>query len=153
MLKLQKLHCISFFALCFFKAALLSANHNRDFFHVCYFNRNNSFSSFRVFFSDEENDEDQRGLYYLPAAPEIDDPEETWNPDVSTFLLIFFSYLIFFYTYRENRPCLHETCRIFIPMNIRTNRCVKTLVTCFVYTVSCNMFLVEPRLFCGRCRV
>ena len=58
---------------------------------MCYFNRNNSFSSFRVFFSDEENDEDQRGLYYLPAAPEIDDPEETWNPDVSTFLLIFFS--------------------------------------------------------------
>ncbi len=37
-----------------------------------------------VFFtiSDEENDEDQNGLYYLPAAPEVDDPEETVNPDV-----------------------------------------------------------------------
>ena len=32
--------------------------------------------------SDEENDEDQNGLYYLPAAPEVDDPEETVNPDV-----------------------------------------------------------------------
>ena len=32
--------------------------------------------------SDEENDEDQNGLYYLPAAPEVDDPEEAFNPDV-----------------------------------------------------------------------
>lgn len=34
-------------------------------------------------FSDEDNDEDENGLYYLPAAPEIDDPDETINPDVS----------------------------------------------------------------------
>lgn len=35
--------------------------------------------------SDEENDEDQNGLYYLPAAPEVDDPEEAYNPDVRNF--------------------------------------------------------------------
>ena len=37
-------------------------------------------------YSDEENDEDQNGLYYLPAAPEVDDPEETVNPDVRTLI-------------------------------------------------------------------
>lgn len=37
--------------------------------------------------SDEDNDEDQLGLYYLPAAPEIDDPEETWNPDAEKYEL------------------------------------------------------------------
>ncbi|CAB3982186.1 retinoblastoma-binding 5 isoform X3 [Paramuricea clavata] len=35
--------------------------------------------------SDEENDEDQNGLYYLPAAPEVDDPEEAFNPDVQKY--------------------------------------------------------------------
>ena len=35
--------------------------------------------------SDEDNDEDQNGLYYLPAAPEVDDPEEAYNPDVRIF--------------------------------------------------------------------
>ena len=37
--------------------------------------------------SDEENDEDQNGLYYLPAAPEVDDPEETVNPDAQNYEL------------------------------------------------------------------
>ncbi|XP_046854520.1 retinoblastoma-binding protein 5-like isoform X3 [Xenia sp. Carnegie-2017] len=36
-------------------------------------------------FSDEDNDEDENGLYYLPAAPEIDDPDETINPDSETY--------------------------------------------------------------------
>ncbi|XP_046854519.1 retinoblastoma-binding protein 5 homolog isoform X2 [Xenia sp. Carnegie-2017] len=35
--------------------------------------------------SDEDNDEDENGLYYLPAAPEIDDPDETINPDSETY--------------------------------------------------------------------
>ena len=33
--------------------------------------------------SDEENDEDMDSIYYLPVAPEIDDPEETgWTQEV-----------------------------------------------------------------------
>ena len=33
--------------------------------------------------SDEENDEDPDSIYYLPVAPEIDDPEETgWTQEV-----------------------------------------------------------------------
>lgn len=38
---------------------------------------------FCFFVSDEDNDEDQNGLYYLPAAPEVDDPEDSFTPDVS----------------------------------------------------------------------
>ena len=38
--------------------------------------------------SDEENDEDFESLYYLPAAPEIDDPEETgWGNEVTAAFL------------------------------------------------------------------
>ena len=34
-------------------------------------------------FSDEENDEDLDSIYYLPVAPEVDDPEETgWTQEV-----------------------------------------------------------------------
>ena len=33
--------------------------------------------------SDEENDEDLDSIYYLPVAPEVDDPEETgWTQEV-----------------------------------------------------------------------
>ena len=35
------------------------------------------------YFSDEENDEDLDSVYYLPVAPEVDDPEETgWTQEV-----------------------------------------------------------------------
>lgn len=40
-------------------------------------------SSYVQFCSDEENDEDLDSIYYLPVAPEVDDPEETgWTQEV-----------------------------------------------------------------------
>ena len=38
---------------------------------------------FEIRCSDEENDEDPDSIYYLPVAPEVDDPEETgWPQEV-----------------------------------------------------------------------
>lgn len=46
--------------------------------HLCFF-----FFLYLYFRSDEENDEDPDSIYYLPVAPEIDDPEETgWTQEV-----------------------------------------------------------------------